>query len=316
MTLTYGIIGGGISGLYLAYRLLQRGYNVTLFEKEKRIGGRLYTVKKDGSYLDLGGGRFSENHVSFMKLVHELGLDCKYTPKTKTIYYKNGQQYNDFDITSKINDVIKRSKVDFSISELKSFTFEFLLRRYYPMEADDIIYGFGYDGPFVHSSAFYTIHQIENDFNGRFHTLVGGMSSMTKALYKKILELGGEVKLGLTIIVYDGKNTLIDDKGNDHIFDKICLCLPKTPLINLVSKHSKSLTKTLSTVEPCQMLRIYVKEDPKVINNPRVSRNTWERQTITINPNDGVSMKVYCDSKWAVMWQNYINQMLANRQNR
>lgn len=315
MKFTCGIVGSGISGLYMAYRLLQKGHSVSIFEKENRIGGRLYTVKKDGYYLDLGGGRFSENHKSFIKLAHELDLDYKANQKTVTNYYKNGQEESKLDVFEKVNYVLKRSRKDFSVSELKSFTFEFLLRQYFPIEADDIIYGFGYDGPFVHSSAWYTMHQIENDFNSQFYTLVGGMSSIIKALHNRIIELGGKLHTGVTIVDYDGKNTIIDDKGMKHKFDKVCFCLPKTPLLQLIGRYSKELTNTLNSVEACQMLRIYTKEDPKLLKNknePRISRNTWERQTININPSDGVSMKVYCDSKWAIMWQNYIKKYGLN----
>ena len=44
----YVIIGGGISGLYTAYRLAQREHigNITVVEKLDRLGGRLLTEKK------------------------------------------------------------------------------------------------------------------------------------------------------------------------------------------------------------------------------------------------------------------------------
>jgi protoporphyrinogen oxidase len=40
------IIGAGITGLYLAYKLLSQGVQATdiiIFEKSDRIGGRIYT---------------------------------------------------------------------------------------------------------------------------------------------------------------------------------------------------------------------------------------------------------------------------------
>src|SRR5712671_7487708 len=39
------IIGGGVAGLYCAYRLLDREYEVTLYEATSRLGGRIYTGK-------------------------------------------------------------------------------------------------------------------------------------------------------------------------------------------------------------------------------------------------------------------------------
>src|SRR5882757_4161014 len=39
------IIGGGVAGLYCAYRLLDRDYEVTLYEATSRLGGRIFTGK-------------------------------------------------------------------------------------------------------------------------------------------------------------------------------------------------------------------------------------------------------------------------------
>jgi len=43
------IIGSGISGLYLAYKLIKEkneiSENIKIYEKENRIGGRIYTYE-------------------------------------------------------------------------------------------------------------------------------------------------------------------------------------------------------------------------------------------------------------------------------
>ncbi len=48
------IIGGGIGGLCTAARLLKNGYNVTIYEKEDRVGGRAHRIEKDGYIFDTG----------------------------------------------------------------------------------------------------------------------------------------------------------------------------------------------------------------------------------------------------------------------
>ena len=64
------IIGGGISGLYLNYKLLKTKKNKStlLIEKNKRLGGRIYSYKtkiRNVQYsMEAGAGRFSENHKS------------------------------------------------------------------------------------------------------------------------------------------------------------------------------------------------------------------------------------------------------------
>lgn len=48
------IVGGGIGGLCTAARLLKNGYEVTIYEKEDRVGGRAHRIEKDGYTFDTG----------------------------------------------------------------------------------------------------------------------------------------------------------------------------------------------------------------------------------------------------------------------
>lgn len=48
------IIGGGIGGLCTAARLLKNGYEVTIYEKEDKVGGRAHRIEKNGYTFDTG----------------------------------------------------------------------------------------------------------------------------------------------------------------------------------------------------------------------------------------------------------------------
>jgi phytoene desaturase len=48
------IIGSGFGGLALAVRLQGRGYSVTIFEKQDKVGGHAYQLKKEGYTFDMG----------------------------------------------------------------------------------------------------------------------------------------------------------------------------------------------------------------------------------------------------------------------
>lgn len=48
------VIGAGVSGLASAARLASQGHNVTIFEKNNRIGGRMSQLKKDDFTFDMG----------------------------------------------------------------------------------------------------------------------------------------------------------------------------------------------------------------------------------------------------------------------
>ena len=42
------IVGGGISGLFLAYKLVNTKLNILVLEKESKFGGRVHTISKNG----------------------------------------------------------------------------------------------------------------------------------------------------------------------------------------------------------------------------------------------------------------------------
>jgi len=48
------IVGGGISGVFLAYKLLATDLKVILFDGDKNLGGRIDTYSKDGSSFEAG----------------------------------------------------------------------------------------------------------------------------------------------------------------------------------------------------------------------------------------------------------------------
>ncbi|XP_028406743.1 probable flavin-containing monoamine oxidase A [Dendronephthya gigantea] len=75
------VIGGGLSGLTAAYRLLQhnRSLKVLVLEAKDRIGGRTLSAKlkcENGKDMwDLGGQWVGSPQVHVMKLIEELGLE-------------------------------------------------------------------------------------------------------------------------------------------------------------------------------------------------------------------------------------------------
>ena len=48
-----GIIGAGVAGLRAAQALLDKGYNVVVFEARDRVGGRVCASDKLGKAVDL-----------------------------------------------------------------------------------------------------------------------------------------------------------------------------------------------------------------------------------------------------------------------
>ncbi len=65
------ITGAGLGGLATALRLVKRGYQVEILEKNEQAGGRLNQVKKDGFTFDTGPSFFSMSYE-----FEEFARDC------------------------------------------------------------------------------------------------------------------------------------------------------------------------------------------------------------------------------------------------
>ncbi len=75
------IVGGGISGLTLAYRLEQRlpAAEVVVLEQQPRLGGKIDTLQRDGFRVEAGPNGFLDTNPSTLDLCRELGLGDRLT---------------------------------------------------------------------------------------------------------------------------------------------------------------------------------------------------------------------------------------------
>jgi protoporphyrinogen/coproporphyrinogen III oxidase len=80
VTLSYCVVGGGISGLVAAYRLrvaAGRDASITVFDPADRLGGVLRTERVGGQSLDVGAEAFVARRPEVPALLAELGLAGK-----------------------------------------------------------------------------------------------------------------------------------------------------------------------------------------------------------------------------------------------
>ncbi|WP_042421428.1 protoporphyrinogen/coproporphyrinogen oxidase [Streptacidiphilus anmyonensis] len=73
--LDVAVVGAGVGGLTAAYRLLQAGRSVQVFEAAKRVGGRMATAHVDGHLVDEGAETIAERgYEATWRLIRELGV--------------------------------------------------------------------------------------------------------------------------------------------------------------------------------------------------------------------------------------------------
>lgn len=70
------IIGGGLTGLSLAYFLKNHSIRMQILEARDRLGGRIYTNYSDGEApLEMGATWIGRQHTSLLSLLKELQID-------------------------------------------------------------------------------------------------------------------------------------------------------------------------------------------------------------------------------------------------
>lgn len=66
------IIGGGITGLTIAWKLCKNGENVTLLERQKFVGGFARGITHNGYSVDIGPHYFSISENSVIEEIIEI----------------------------------------------------------------------------------------------------------------------------------------------------------------------------------------------------------------------------------------------------
>ena len=85
------IVGAGIAGLECAKILINNGFNVTVFDRESEVGGRMRTSEIDGFLLDHGFHVLQTAYPETSKQIDYKSLDCKpFKAGARVVLVKNG----------------------------------------------------------------------------------------------------------------------------------------------------------------------------------------------------------------------------------
>jgi protoporphyrinogen oxidase len=94
-TKSWGILGGGIMGMTLALRLVQKGFKVTILESSPKLGGLTGAVDMDGVVWDRFYHVILMSDVNTRKIIKEIGLGDKLKwVETKTGFFSDGRLYS------------------------------------------------------------------------------------------------------------------------------------------------------------------------------------------------------------------------------
>ena len=88
------IVGGGVAGMTTAYRLMQDGHEVSLYEASPYLGGLVRTFEVGGSRLEAYYHHIFTTDTTIIKLIDELGVgdELKWI-ESKVGWFDNGKIY-------------------------------------------------------------------------------------------------------------------------------------------------------------------------------------------------------------------------------
>ena len=318
------IIGSGITGLYLAYKLLLSGIpstDIVIFEGSGRIGGRIYTNEHNGFKYSVGAGRLGKKHKYVMKLIKDFKLqDQIITISKNTNYFIEGHLMNEEQLLKHYNSNFK------SLNELWRYAIEkklngnkydpnlYNLHNYFSLilSANDVELlkiSLGYLGEMYDMNAYNGLLTLRKDFdirNNEFFVLRDGIQILCDVLYKYIVNAGVSVKFSSILEdVKDDKKT-IRVNGNIYNYSKLYLTLKRDDYMKI--NYFKKYDYLFNTVSDGHLLRIFAQyKDVWFKDMPKILTQNKLQFIIPIDYNSGLIQISYSDRYNADFWNAFKN---------
>ncbi|MEA9355614.1 FAD-dependent oxidoreductase [Bacteriovorax sp. PP10] len=93
--LNVAVIGAGASGLTAAHYLKEQGHSVTIFEKNDRVGGKVYSFKIDDTKIELGALLVTQEFTTINSLVRIYGPQTQILP-SKILFLDENNHWRNF----------------------------------------------------------------------------------------------------------------------------------------------------------------------------------------------------------------------------
>jgi hypothetical protein len=315
------IIGSGITGLYLAYKLLLNGVpseDIVIFEGSQRIGGRIYTNEHKGFRYSVGAGRLGKKHKYVMKLIKDFNLQNQMITISKnTNYFIEGRLMNEQRLLKHYNSKFKSLKElwGYAIEKNKGNKYDpnlYNLHNYFSLilsanEVELLKVSLGYIGEMYDMNAYNGLLTLRKDFdisNNDFFVLRDGIQILCDVLYKYIVDAGVSVKFSSILEdIKDNKKT-IKVNGNIYNYSKLYLTLKRSDYMKI--NYFKKYDYLFNTVSDGHLLRIFAQyKDVWFKDMPKILTQNKLQFIIPIDYNSGLIQISYSDRYNADFWNAF-----------
>lgn len=309
------IIGGGISGLFLAYNLIQEDKykDILLIEGSSELGGRIRSEKIDGIPLEMGGARFSSKHLRLLSLIKKLGFEDKIVELPKDIDHYYANKKIKYDLKGKLSKLLTE-KSSYTKKHLEKITlFQYSVEVYGYEESKKLQQMFGYDAEFLKLNAYSALEMFKEDLleDVSYYVLNGGLSQLINKL-EHIITDSQRVKIMKNTLLKDlqDKKIKVEIEGKEDVLRGMKI-VSAIPYLDLRKMDIFKDYESLHSVKPIPLIRIYAKYPldksgkPWFHNLKRTITDNYIRHIIPISEEDGIIMISYSDFYTAEMWNNW-----------
>ena len=325
------IVGGGIAGLFTAYKLSETDAKILLIEKSDYLGGRVYTVYEDNDktndldiHYECGAARFNQNHIHIIQCIIEMGLyddiihldhpihaNLRGTEKDFEKVYKTNKTDPKLTLKDITEYLYKKAE---TIENKRKMTLKELMNKVMSKEATQFfIDAFGYNSEIEHMNAEDALRLFQSDFMDQdkdkelfFYFSKNGLTKIIDKLEKTCESNGVEIRKNTLLIDFVGDIKLTTSIGKIET-KTLILTGDKQSLMNIPALKK---FKELDSVKACPLNRIYAiypKNNGKVWfhNLHRTTTDNDLRHIIPIDVEKGLIMISYSDDKYADKWHKY-----------
>lgn len=281
------IVGGGISGLATAFYIKQQkpDVTITLFEKDKQIGGKMKTKEVDGFLFEEGSNGFLSNKPDTLELVKSSGCDdilmrSEDNARVRFIYKDALHQLPESSMAflksplltckGKIRvatEYFRAPKKDDSDETLQSFGYRRVGKEMTDTFLDAMVAGIFASSPDKISvkSAFPAVVRLEQEYGGLFKGMLakkkkeagpgGVLMSFKGGVSSFIDRLAKAANIEIRTSVHVDK---IDEKGGAFVvhvdnkeesFDRVVLSTPAYESALMLDEMNKNISEMLQSIE-------------------------------------------------------------------
>lgn len=324
------ILGGGISGLYLANKLLKSDSKkkVVIIEKSREVGGRVETYQDSWMSVEAGAGRIHSGHKCTLGLIREFGLETKLVEIDNNIRFVGEEGL--FEKPPHVDIMLRVASASKKMSK-ESLIGKTLLELSKEVCGEDAakaaLSSFGYTTEFLKMNAYDAIALMGIIAKPqKYFVLGGGLTQLVERLKARLLSIGCRFEMGREVIrIHKGEdelNTIFCDKG-DPIQSSRCVCtFPVEDVLRLRISGLESINEWKRIIKAsvyggslCRIYSVFPPSDKHPSDKPRSDKDEkpWFAGLGKLTMNNDVRMIIPIDEEKGVVMISYTDGVIANR---